>query len=60
MSVLCEIFYILFMPTKIAGAARLQLNHSAKIILLLRSPGIDFKESIPPTYVACWRPGACI
>jgi hypothetical protein len=29
------------------------MQHSAGIFKLLRSPEIDSKESIPPTYVAC-------
>jgi hypothetical protein len=33
---------------------RLSPAHKARIFKLLRSPGIDFKEFIPPAYVA-WR-----
>jgi hypothetical protein len=33
------------------------VNNWARIFKLLRSPGIDSKESIPPAYIA-WRAGA--
>jgi hypothetical protein len=48
------LFYPSFLFSSSFSLAKTDLHSRARICKRLRSPGIDYKESIPPVYVA-WR-----